>query len=367
VSADHSESPAASRLTAAAAALRASAHLFEGIGSPLYASLCERAANDDDLVSLVARAREGAAPMHLLSSVHYLLLRARSQDPLSRYFATLTPAPQAPTRAFPAFVRFCNEHREEILGLLATRTVQTTYAERCCTIMPLLSRVADQSGEPLNLIEIGCSAGVLLTFDKYAYQLEQGELLGSVDAPLTLPVRIVGGQQPRIPRIGSRVGLDLHVIDVRSEDERCWMLALSFPEHRQQQAALATALGVVAQTPLRMIEGDALQSLPLLLDETMDPVCVYHSACLMYWPAQAKAALDERLLRASAGRTIYRVAVEPSERFTSEQTGREVPGAAHSRMPARGEAVITRYRDGIATRIASARTTSDYGSVEWID
>ncbi len=361
-----------SRLTAAAAALRASAGLFEGIGSPLYATLCARAADDTELVSLVCMARAGAAPMHLLSSVHYLLLRTRSNDPLSRYFATLAPDPASPEGAFPEFARFCRAHREEIVELLETRTVQTTYAERCRTIMPLLSRVADLAGEPLNLIEIGCSAGVLLTFDSYAYRLDDGRLVGRVDAPLTLPLKVTGGPALRIPKIGTRVGLDLHVIDVRSEDERCWLLALSFPEHREQQAALARALEVVAQTPMRMIEGDALHSLPALLEQTPAPVCVYHSACLMYWPSQAKAALDDRLLQASAGRTIYRVAVEPTERFISEQTGKAVPasaapaGASQS-PPVRGEAVISCYRDGVMTRVAAARTASDYGTIEWID
>jgi hypothetical protein len=389
MAADRAQSQSSSRLTAAAAALTASAGLFESIGSPLYATLCARAAKDPDLVSLVAQAREGAAPMHLLSSVHYLLLRSRSNDPLTRYFATLTPDPASPAGAFPEFARFCAAHRGEIVQLLETRTVQTTYAERCRTIMPLLSRVADLAGEPLNLIEIGCSAGVLLTFDQYAYRLDSGRLLGEADAPLTLPLKLTGGPVPRIPKIGTRVGLDLHVIDVRSEDERCWLLALSFPEHREQQAALARALEVVARTPMRMIEGDALRTLPALLEQTPEPVCVYHSACLMYWPAHARAALEDCLLRASAGRTLYRVAVEPTERFISEQTGKTMPTGAASAAagaagaagaaeaapaagssgspPVRGEAVISCYRNGVMSRIAVARTASDYGTIEWLD
>jgi hypothetical protein len=304
--------------------------------------------------------------MHLLSSVHYLLLRG-SDDALSRYFATLTPDPYPAAQAFPEFKRFCMEHREKILHLLDTRTVQTTYAERCRTIMPLLSRVADEAGEPLNLIEIGCSAGVLLTFDKYAYQLEGAGRVGGVDAPLTLAVRVGGGPAPRIPKIGVRVGLDLHVVDTRSQEERCWLLALSFPEHRQQQAALATALDVVARTPIRMIEGDAIESLPAALAETPDPTCVFHSACLMYWSAEAKAALDTLLARASSQRDIYRVAVEPTEQFSSEQRGATQTTILSARTPIRGEALITRYRAGIANRIAAARTAPDYGSVEWTD
>jgi hypothetical protein len=350
-----------------AAALRAAVHLYEVMGTPLYATLCARGVCDADILALVSRGKEGAAPMHLFSSVHYLLLQDPS-DPLSRFFGTLTPSPQPPEDAFPEFARFCREHREEILQLLDTRTVQTTYAERCRTVMPLLSRVADEAGEPLNLVEIGCSAGVLLTFDKYAYELERGGRLGAADAPLTLSLAVVGGRPLRIPRIGARIGLDLRVLDVRSEDERRWLLALSFPEHREQQAALATALNVVARTPMRMIEGDALDTLPAVLAETPDPLCVFHSACLMYWPSQAKAALDALLVDASRNRCIYRVAIEPTDRFTAEQKGR-TDGSEQSGQgtPISGEAIITRYHDRVVDRIAVARTAPHYGSVEWIE
>jgi hypothetical protein len=359
-------SEASERLSAAAAALRAAVHLYGVMGTPLYATLCARAASDADIVALVSRGKEGAAPMHLFSSVHYLLLRDPS-DPLSRFFATLTPRPERPEDAFPEFARFCRDHRQQILELLDTRTVQTTYVERCSTLMPLLSRVADETGEPLNLVEIGCSAGVLLTFDKYAYELERRGRLGAADAPLTLSLAVIGGRPLHIPRIGARVGLDLHVVDASSEDERRWLLALSFPEHREQQAALAAALKVVARTPIRMIEGDALDTLPSVLADIPEPLCVFHSACLMYWPSQAKAALDALLVDASRNRSIYRVAMEPTDRFTSEQKGRthgsEPTGQG---TPISGEAIITRYHCGVVDRIAAARTAPHYGSVEWI-
>jgi hypothetical protein len=364
---DSTQPGQAARLSAAAAALRAGAQISGVMGSPLYATLCALGANEPDIVELVSYAQEGAAPMHLLSSVHYLLLQDPG-NPLSRFFATLTASPKPPADAFPEFLRFCTGHREAILQLLHSRTVQTTYAERCKTLMPLLSRVADEAGEPLNLVEIGCSAGVLLSFDKYAYALTDGSRVGAPDAPLTLPLSVVGGRPLRLPRIGCRVGLDLHVLDANSEDDRRWLLALSFPEHRDQQAALAAALKEVAQTPMRMLEGDALITLPAVLPETPDPLCVFHSACLMYWPSEAKAALDALLTEASRTRSVYRVAIEPSDRFQSAQKGRtDDPSSAGRGARVSGEAIITRYRGGIVERIAAARTAANYASVEWIE
>jgi hypothetical protein len=131
-----------------------------------------------------------------------------------------------------------------------------------------------------------------------------------------------GGPPLHIPKIGTRIGLDLHRVNVRSAEERQWLLALSFPEFREQQARLAIALDVVAQTDIRTLEGDGLALMPRVLAETPSPLCVFHSTCLFYWSAEAKAALDALLIDASRSRDIYRVGIEPSERFDSWYAGR---------------------------------------------
>ena len=46
----------------------------------------------------------------------------------------------------------------EIIARLETRTVQSTYVERCRVLAPALSVVAEEAGEPLNLIEIGTAS-----------------------------------------------------------------------------------------------------------------------------------------------------------------------------------------------------------------
>src|SRR5579862_7357949 len=235
------------RLDTVAAAFRAGEQIYRSLGTPLYGALCAGGADDPDIIELASHAQEGAQPIHLFASVHYLLLRD-PHDALSRYFATLKDEPASPAQAFPDFARFCAKHRAEILHLLENRTVQTTYVERCRALMPPLSQVAKEAGEPLNLVEIGCSAGVLLAFDKYAYELKGGVRIGAADAPLTLMTEVRGGPPLRIPKIGTRVGLDLHPVNVRSAEERQWLLALTFPEFREQQARLAMALNVVGQT-----------------------------------------------------------------------------------------------------------------------
>jgi hypothetical protein len=353
------------RLQDAAAAFQASEQIYRNMRTPLYEDFCRHAAADPEMLALAAGGMDAALPTHLFSAVHYLLLRDPG-DPLARHFATIDADPLPPEGAYPKLARFCREHREEIRDLLETRTVQTTYAERCRALLPPMCVVAREAGEPLNLIELGCSGGVLLAFDKFAYKLNDQGVVGSPDAPLLLEGELHGGPDLFIPQIGKRTGIDLHTIDVGSEDERRWLLALCFPELRDEQERLAKALDVVARTDIRLMEGDGLVHLPAALADTPDPLCVFHSACIFYWPADARARLHQMLLEASRTRPIWRIAIEPSFVFDDWENPGQETTAVRQNLKAGGINLI-RYRDGVAEREILGRNNSDYGVIRWGD
>lgn len=348
-----------------AASFRASERIFAGMGAHLFAEFCRHAADDPEMVELAGHAMAGARPAHLFSAVHYLLL-ADPSDPLARRFATLTDDPRPPEGSYPEVARYCREHRAELLDLLRTRSVQTTYAERCRALLAPMGVVARAAGEPLNLVEIGCSAGVLLVFDKFAYRLDSQGLVGSAEAPVLLEGDLRNGPELFVPRIGRRIGIDLHTIDARSEEQRRWLLALCFPELRDEQRRLAAALDVVAATDIAMLEGDGLARLGEAMAMAPDPLCVFHSACLFYWPVEARRALEEALLEASRTREFWRISIEPSDTFDSWQKG---AGASDAAPPAAsrksGEIRIFHYRDGAVDVRAVGTPNSDYGEIDW--
>jgi len=345
------------RASADSAAAASAAFSPRDSGRPLYTALAARLPEEPELVDIVSHGLAAYPALHLFNCVHYLLLRDPN-DPLAQYYATLTDSPAPPEEAFPEFARFCKTHRDDILYLLRTRTIQATTEERCKMIMPTLSHVADMIGEPLDLIEIGCSAGILLTFDQYAYDLNGRGRLGPEGAPLTLSLDVQGGPQLHIPKIGKRIGLDLRTIDVRSEDERRWILAHCPPEWRDLQARLASALDIVARTEIRFFEGDALDFLPKLIVESPGPLCIYHSACIVYWSDEAKAALEALLLSASHGREIFRVGMEPDRQDV---------------WPTKPfmDIVIARYRDGTVDSKVAAQIPNSFGRdtslFTWLD
>ena len=349
-----------------AAAYRAAESMYGTLGSPLYAHLCRMGAEDPEVLALSAEGLDAASPVHLFTSVHYLLLGG-IDHPLARYFATLDDNPGPPEEAWPHFRRFCADHRKAIRKLIASKPVQMTYAYRCRTLLPPMCVVADEAGEPLNIVELGCSAGVLLTFDKYGYELRDGEHVGDPASPVQLKGEIHGGGPAlRIPQIGSRTGIDLNVIDPAKEDDRRWMIATCYPELLEDQRQLSDAMDIVAAADIAFFEGDALAHLSHVLDKTPDPVCVYHSACLFYWNDEQKEALDRQLREASQGRTIHRISVETTDGANRWLEGRnEALDTQGPAAQATGEIIVTRYRDGEAYPRWLAASTPDFGTMWW--
>jgi len=351
------------RLAAVAAAFRTGAKTYESIGSPLYSAQCLAGVESAQVISLAAHAMIGAQPVfHLLTAIHSLLL-ASPDHPLAQFYSTIAEKPLPAAEVAPDFLSFCHERAEAIIETLQTSTVQTTFVDRCATLLPPIVWVANQLGEPIHLVEIGCSAGLLLAMDKYAYHLKDRAPFGRPDASLVVSGEIIGDPPLRIPHIASRTGLDLNPLDVRSEADRRWLNAQVFPEYRQQRDQLNAAFDIVAQTDIRMIKGDALETLLGILAQTADPLCLFHSVCLSYWSDEARAQLDVLLVDASHSRTLYRVGSEPSRAFSAWNKGHDRSG--QSKPQSSGEIEIVRYQNGrIEGRVVG--TSGTHQPFEWL-
>jgi hypothetical protein len=328
-------------------------------GSLLFAELLRTIAEDDDLFALSLEAMPGQMSARvLLAAVHFLLLK-NPDHPLAAYFPTLAAEPLPPHEAEPAFRAFCKEHRDELAEITRSRTLQTTFIERSVQILLALDEVAKAVGGPFSLVEVGCSAGLLLLFDQYRYNFPAGGCLGREDAEVTVSSFEFIGPQPAIPaafpRIVRRVGLDLDPVDVADPDARNWILACASAEWVDHFDNLRRALDYRARTPLEVVAGDALETLPKLLDELAGPVCVLHSRCLYQWPEEAQSAFTALLKRLSRTRTIHRIGIE---RSNAEIAARDITGGGLN------EIQHSIYRDGEgASRLLGTVRVKD--RIEW--
>lgn len=285
--------------------------------SPLYAALSRKIADTPDLLALADLARPGQPrPNMLFAAVHKLLLEGRD-DPLAGFYASLTETPQPANEAFPLFLSFCQTNAEEVRALLASRAVGTNEVRRAACLLPAFATIARESPEPLQLIEIGASAGLNLFWDRYDHDYGIGGTIGREPPALRLHCDLRGGfgafrLPSRIPRIGVRIGIDPDPMDLGNPDDLAWLRALIWPEQRDRAERLLTAAQLVGADRPDMRAGlgndllrDAFGALP-----ESGTACIFHSFTLNQFSADAKARFEALLGALGESRPLYRIGLE---------------------------------------------------------
>ncbi len=271
--------------------------------SPLYSRICRTVAANDDVLDLVREAPpRGHQPNVLLAAAHYLLLGGLDH-PLGAVYAGTSTADVG-----PLFVDLCLAHRSEILELLATRHTNTNEVGRSAVLGPALSTVAARLGEPLGLVDVGCSAGANLLCDQYFLDYGTAGTTGPKDAPVRIECAVVGGNPPiapMLPRIKERIGLDRHPVDARDDDEARWLLACVWPD-TDRLPRMRLALDELRRTPPHFVQGDAVDAVTdvvLGLPDHVVPV-VTTTWALAYLSPARRIAFREALAAASRTRPI---------------------------------------------------------------
>ncbi len=264
---------------------------------PLYDEIARSVATDRELLALQYSARPHAhLPTMLLASAHYLMLDG-VDHPLAEVYAGRSSEPAA-----PLFRDLCLGNSTALLDVLNARTVQTNEVGRSALLGPGLTWAA--AGQPVQLVDVGCSAGLNMLCDRYRLDYGDHGVSGPDDSPVRIDCRVVDGSPPvapRLPVIVGRVGIDLDPPDLRDPDDTRWLLACVWPgTGRFQRAAQAIALGR-ADRP-RVVQGDAVETLPDVL-AGLGPgrIVVLNSWSFAYFSVEQRQAYVDVL--AAVGRT----------------------------------------------------------------
>jgi hypothetical protein len=284
--------------------------------SPLYEHITRAIAGDAEVQALAAGGLPGQpAPNLICAATHYLLLAGVQHD-LARYYPSVTAnAASIDEALYPAFRDFCQRNAEAIRALVASRLVQTNEVGRSACLLPGYAEVARrEGGRPLALIDFGCSAGLNLLFDRFGY--DYGALhWGTTSSPVQLRCELRGAGAPSFdagsPVAGWRVGVDLNPIDVTDDDALLWLRALVWPEHREREATLVAAAGLMRRHPQRLLRGDGVALLPQLIAEAPPEhaLVVYYSFVLHQLSPEARRRFYTVLGEASRARPIYVVSM----------------------------------------------------------
>ncbi|GAA3871099.1 DUF2332 domain-containing protein [Saccharothrix violaceirubra] len=235
--------------------------------SPLYEHLSANAALDDDVAGLLTAAPEPFAHPTLLLAAAHRLVQAEPVHPLADYYPSLGGTYGADERTWPLFRSFVLERADRMRALISTRTTQTNEVRRAALLYPALARIKG----PLGLLEVGCSAGLLLGVDQYnyRYQTEQaGQLVaGPTKAALGLHCALElapGAVLPKLPKtvkVGAKIGLDVAPADLSDEDTYAWLEACVWADQPERLRLFGVAAGVQGKSRPELVTGDAVADL----------------------------------------------------------------------------------------------------------
>jgi len=286
--------------------------------SPLYVRLSEGVRDNPELRAFAAQAKKGQPHANILfGAVHYLLLRG-ADHPLRRFYPNLNGGARIEGDPIPHFIDFVGKHRNELAPLIASKITNTNEVGRSSLLHAAFRAVAKDAGGPLNLIEIGPSAGLNLIWDRYGVRYHRGAEIFELpvkDPALTIDCELRGNKNPPLgptPKIASRVGLELNPVNLDDPLQRDWLRALVWPDTRGRFERLEAALKAYASDRPEIRVGSALDLLPDALRAISEDqrVCVYHSYVVYQFSTEMKEALESLFTLAGLRRPIWRIGIE---------------------------------------------------------
>ncbi|WP_433060855.1 DUF2332 domain-containing protein [Dactylosporangium sp. CS-033363] len=190
--------------------------------------------------------------------------------------------------------------RDEVVAAMLARRTQTNEPGRCAGLYPALASLP----QPLALVEVGASAGLLLLVERYGYEYtgSDGSVThgGATDGALVLRCRVDGpapAVTPGAVEVAWRAGIDLNPLDVTADEDAEWLRTLVWPEQHERRARLDAAIELARRDPPRVVAGDLNERLDALAAEAPADatLVVLHTAVLDYVPEPGRGAFVEKV------------------------------------------------------------------------
>jgi len=278
------------------------------LGSPLYAALLARAADDLDAGGAVWRMvlpfadLPGGAMLALryLGATHREALSGGAPE-LARHYPSCG-GDGDPDAAWEALRALSDEAAasRRLDGRLSAG-VQTNEVGRSAALLGGFLSVAAATGLKLRLLEVGASGGLNLRWDRFRYAG-----WGAPDSPVDVGDPWVGERRPELSpasvSISSREGCDLAPIDPTDAEGRLRLLSFVWPDMQRRFELLDAACAVAATTPatVSMASADVWLAERLARPAAGQATVVFHSVVLQYVEASARVRLVESVAAAGS-------------------------------------------------------------------
>lgn len=282
----------------------------ERLGSPMYAELLGRLADDLEAggvtCTVLAGHEDDPGPsglgLRLLGSVHRLVLERRAGG-LAPFYPSVggTWEPAGGWRAFEALLGQEPDAVREWLD----RPPQTNEVGRAAALVGGLLRLGETYRLPVRLLEIGSSGGLNLRADQFAYEMDGAVVQGPADSPLRLVDPWRGTPLEPWPdlQVVERLGSDPMPVDVGTTEGRLVLTSYVWPDQHERHERLRQAFAVAAAHPVEVRRLDAatfVRDVALVEGAT---TVLWHSVMWQYLGKQEQAEVTATLERLGAAAT----------------------------------------------------------------
>lgn len=323
------------------AAFLSQADYCRRLGSPFTACVCETLAAVLDASTAAGRAILGWTgdpspladnlPLRAVGALHALV-----RSGATPYLAALYPPNPSPDTAelARALLRALDEHPTRISEFLSSPP-QTNEVARSAVLIGGFLTIAHRTACPLDLYEIGSSAGLNLLPDRYHYRLGDA-VWGDPQAPLRLAPRWDGPPPPvdAALAIRSRRGCDASPIDLRNGPARERLAAYVWADQAKRVSRVEAAIGIARSFPV-IVEGaeaaDWVERQVEVAPTRVGARVLFHSVVWSYLSEGSRSRIRSHLSRAGAAASDetplawlrFELAEPPELRLTLWPSGEE--------------------------------------------
>lgn len=311
--------------------LRRQAAWCATLGSPLYSSLLESAASDVAVKGPVWRVLEpfagepgtSALALRLMGAVHRLVLDDTLPE-LARHYPST--GGEGDANAIWPLLRQALIDRREAVQALVGRGCQTNEVGRSAALLGGFLEVAQRSGKPLRILEVGASAGLNLRWDRFRYESAEGEW-GDASSPVRFDHSFdVPPPMNRAAEVVERKGCDLNPIDPTTAEGALTLRSFVWADQLARMGQLDGAIQVARDVSVEVERIGAADFVERELPRARPDVAtvVFHSVFIQYVSEPERRRIED----AVASARVHYLHFEPNQSVFEIRLDGELLGTA---------------------------------------
>jgi hypothetical protein len=206
---------------------------------------------------------------------------------------------------WPAARAFLARERDWVAAFIQSAP-QTNEVRRSIALLAgFLAFAKDWSG-PVDMLEIGASAGLNLNWDRFNYRTQSWSWGG--ESPVEIDTSWSGVAPPIEvrPNVRHRAACDLNPLDIDDPAQLLRLRSYIWPDQPERLARFDGAVALAQQAQVKVDRADAAEWLKQKLGVRARDAAtiVYHSIFLQYPPREARAAIIDAIREAGEAATL---------------------------------------------------------------